>query len=197
MARKSGGAQARLSVEDWVTAAMARIAEHGVRKLAIEPLASELGVTKGSFYWHFRGRAGLMDAVLERWRGQGEARLMRDLEKISDPRARLAELFRRVAADTQTYRVHAELLKVLDNPRVREVVESTAESYIEVMVAAYRQMGQSADAALDSARLAYSAYLGFMHMNLVFARNPLRREKYEDYIRHLINTLVPRPELPD
>jgi glycosyltransferase involved in cell wall biosynthesis len=34
----------------------------------VEPLAKDLGVTKGSFYWHFRDRADLLEAMLEEWR---------------------------------------------------------------------------------------------------------------------------------
>src|SRR3546814_18257468 len=43
----------RLSAEDWAQAALDLIAEHGVAAVAVEPLARRLGVTKGSFYWHF------------------------------------------------------------------------------------------------------------------------------------------------
>ncbi len=35
---------------------------------AIELLAKKLQVTKGSFYWHFKDRRDLVDAVLEEWK---------------------------------------------------------------------------------------------------------------------------------
>ena len=43
----------RLSADDWAREALEQIAEAGVGSVAVEPLARRLGVTKGSFYWHF------------------------------------------------------------------------------------------------------------------------------------------------
>ena len=57
---------ARLSAEDWAQAALDQIAEQGVASVAVEPLARRLGVTKGSFYWHFPSREALLVAALER-----------------------------------------------------------------------------------------------------------------------------------
>ena len=53
---------ARLSAEDWAVAALDVIAESGLAAVAVEPLAKRLGVTKGSFYWHFPSRG------CSRWR---------------------------------------------------------------------------------------------------------------------------------
>src|SRR5690606_7033358 len=58
---------ARLSAADWAQAALDVIAEQGVSAVAVEPLARRLGVTKGSFYWHFPSRDALLQAALERW----------------------------------------------------------------------------------------------------------------------------------
>jgi AcrR family transcriptional regulator len=47
------------SREDWIRAAGRRLAQGGAAAVAVEALARDLGVTKGSFYWHFRDRAAL------------------------------------------------------------------------------------------------------------------------------------------
>ncbi|PKO83903.1 MAG: TetR family transcriptional regulator [Betaproteobacteria bacterium HGW-Betaproteobacteria-11] len=52
----------------WIKAASDALAEHGVAGLRVETLAGKLGVTKGSFYWHFKDRRDLQDAVLARWK---------------------------------------------------------------------------------------------------------------------------------
>jgi AcrR family transcriptional regulator len=57
----------RLGVEDWVNAAVTCMLASSVDGVRIERLAKDLGVTKGSFYWHFRDRDALLDAVLARW----------------------------------------------------------------------------------------------------------------------------------
>jgi AcrR family transcriptional regulator len=60
-------AQARTTGADWVAAARAALARGGPEAVRVEPLARELGATKGSFYWHFDNRAALLDAVLDDW----------------------------------------------------------------------------------------------------------------------------------
>ena len=60
------GKQPRLSRDDWLKAALS-LCTKGIDKVKIAPLAEQLGVTTGSFYWHFRNRGELLDALLEYW----------------------------------------------------------------------------------------------------------------------------------
>jgi AcrR family transcriptional regulator len=68
--KKSGArsAAARLAPDDWINAAIRRMVLGGVDNIRIQRLARDLRATKGSFYWHFRNRAALLDAILQRWR---------------------------------------------------------------------------------------------------------------------------------
>ncbi|MFB7797518.1 TetR/AcrR family transcriptional regulator [Isoptericola sp. NPDC056134] len=84
-----------LSAADWVRAAAGRLAADGVDAVRVEPLARELGVSKGSFYWHFADRAALLDALLEHWRTVGTAGVITRVEEASDdPADRLLGLLR-------------------------------------------------------------------------------------------------------
>jgi AcrR family transcriptional regulator len=60
-------AQARTPRQDWIAAGLNALARGGPEAVRIEPLARELGATKGSFYWHFEGRAALLEALLDDW----------------------------------------------------------------------------------------------------------------------------------
>jgi AcrR family transcriptional regulator len=51
----------------WIDAAIAHLVKANVDDIRIEELSRELGVSKGSFYWHFRNRDHLLDRVLEHW----------------------------------------------------------------------------------------------------------------------------------
>ncbi len=57
-----------LDRDAWIKGAIAILAEHGAERLRVEVLAKRLGVTKGSFYWHFKDRRDLQDAVLQFWK---------------------------------------------------------------------------------------------------------------------------------
>ncbi len=56
-----------LHPDDWIHAAQARLSGHGIETVRVEVLARDLGVSKGSFYWHFRDRGELLDQLLALW----------------------------------------------------------------------------------------------------------------------------------
>jgi AcrR family transcriptional regulator len=56
-----------LGPADWITVARATLITKGVAGVRIERLAGLLGVTVGSFYWHFASRDKLLDALLVDW----------------------------------------------------------------------------------------------------------------------------------
>lgn len=64
----SNGRRTALSATHWVAAAEDLLAERNSDDVDIDSLCRRLGVTKGSFYWHFRGRNELTSAILENWR---------------------------------------------------------------------------------------------------------------------------------
>jgi AcrR family transcriptional regulator len=65
LARKS---RPRLGSDDWLDAARKALISGGIGAVKVEPLAASLGVTAGSFYWHFRDREELYLRLLEDWR---------------------------------------------------------------------------------------------------------------------------------
>ena len=60
------GAGRRLSVDDWIQAGFAILADGGPNALRVDRLCERLGVTKGSFYWHFADLAAYRDALCRR-----------------------------------------------------------------------------------------------------------------------------------
>ena len=60
-------APARTPRKDWIAAGLQALARGGPEAVRVEPLARELGATKGSFYWHFDDRSALLDALLDDW----------------------------------------------------------------------------------------------------------------------------------
>jgi AcrR family transcriptional regulator len=181
----------RLSAADWEQAALDTLAESGLGAVAVESLARRLGVTKGSFYWHFATREALIKAALERWERRDEEEIMAQLEPIADPRERLRELFRRVSREMQSHVIYAALLQSLDNPLVRPVMARVSEKRLDVLTVAYRQAGFDRRAAAHRARLAYSAYTGFLQLSLQLGLPRLSHDDFEGYVEHVIATLIP------
>lgn len=57
----------RLNKEAWLSEALEVLYEYGIDKVNIEPLAKRLGVTKGSFYWHFKNKDDFLSALPGYW----------------------------------------------------------------------------------------------------------------------------------
>ncbi|CCP17920.1 Transcriptional regulator [Stenotrophomonas maltophilia RA8] len=185
------GRNSRLSAEDWAQAALDLIAEQGVGAVAVEPLARRLGVTKGSFYWHFPSRDALLQAALERWELFEQEQVFGSLEDVPDPRVRLRQLFQMVAHEVQPHIIYSELLKALDHPMVRPVIDRVSQRRLDYLIASFRQAGLSSTDARHRARLAYAAYVGFLQLSLQLQQPKQAREDFEAYVEHLIDTLIP------
>lgn len=57
----------RFNREDWLALALETLSKQGNSRLTIDRLVADLGVTKGSFYWHFENRADFIQKLLEYW----------------------------------------------------------------------------------------------------------------------------------
>lgn len=84
----------RLDSESWIKAALDLLAREGIDAVRVELLARKLGVTKGSFYWHFKDRDALHAAMLEHWRQRVTVDVIARLETTSDPIARYRQSMR-------------------------------------------------------------------------------------------------------
>jgi len=93
--RRSADSEARTSLtpETWIDAATEVLVDQGIDHVRVDVLATQLGVTRGSFYWHFRDREDLLRRVLQAWRERATEQLTARLEQASsDPRAQLRDV---------------------------------------------------------------------------------------------------------
>jgi AcrR family transcriptional regulator len=180
-----------LSAADWERAALDLIAELGMQALAIEPLARRMGITKGSFYWHFSSREALLERALLRWEEHDSRNLNASLGEIDHPRDRLISFFRRVGKEKLTHEVFSELCSAAAHPQVEPVLERVANRRMAHLSVAYEELGMAADKARHQARLTYSVYLGFLQLQKQQQTPSLSSEEFEEYIDHVIETLIP------
>ena len=181
----------RLSAADWELAALDLIAEQGVSAVAVEPLARRLNVTKGSSYWHFPTRDALLEAALKRWEQVDVEHLMTQIDRIEDPRERLTELFTRTSREMKTHVIYSALLKALDHPVVQPVMQRLSLRRINYLAVGYRALGLSRRDAMHRARLAYSAYVGFLQLMTQMKLPRMDSEEFEGYVHHVTETLIP------
>jgi AcrR family transcriptional regulator len=85
------------SRRDYFDAALAILSERGPEALTIAALCDRLGVSKGSFYHHFRGMPGFVENLLEHWEVEHNQRLIDLSNSEADP-VRRVDLLRAIAA---------------------------------------------------------------------------------------------------
>lgn len=181
----------RLSANDWQLAALDALSEGGLQAIAIEMLAKGLGVTKGSFYWHFASRDALIQSALELWESQEQEQVFGRLDSLPNAQARLKALVTLVASELKAHKIYSELLKAIDHPLVKPVLERVAKRRLDYLTASFRQAGMPRVQALNRARLTYASYVGFLQLNMQLGLPKLHHDEFNQYVEHLIETLIP------
>ena len=150
----------QLSAEDWLDLGLRTLAESGFTALKAEPMAKAMGVSRGSFYWHFTDIGVYHAAILKHWREVAAEQVIADLEAVSKDRDAVALLFRRAFSSTPALENAVRTWATVD-PAARAAVQAIDRrrlGYIETLL---RQAGLSADVARARAQILYWAFVGF------------------------------------
>src|SRR3954468_1279247 len=113
----------QLSAKDWLDQGLKSLAHSGFTALKAEPLAKAMGVSRGSFYWHFADIAAFHAAILKHWREVAAEQVIAGLEasaKNTDP---LARLLRGAFGSKQTLEKAVRSWASID-PRARAAVQA-------------------------------------------------------------------------
>ncbi|BCJ33348.1 TetR family transcriptional regulator [Actinocatenispora thailandica] len=178
-----------LTRTDWADAALTALADGGLAAVAVEPIATKLGATKGSFYWHFANRGALIDAALAHWADQHTEAVIQELGPITDPQRRLDALLAKTIGQTTANRAELALLAHADHPAVAPVVAAVTERRVEFIAAAYRQAGCPETEARFRAVLGYTAYIGLIQAQRATAGALLPDADRPAYLDFLHRTL--------
>ena len=79
----------------------------------------------------------------------------------------------------------------MDHPAVQPVIVRVSERRLDYLTASFRQAGLSRTDAQHRARLLYSAYVGFLQLNLQLHQMNMQHDEFEAYVEHMMSTLIP------
>lgn len=156
--------RARLAPQDWTDAALRALAEGGVGAVRVDALARDLGVTRGSFYWHFTDRDALLKAALEQWEQGATAGVIKELDGVGDPAERLKRLIRGAFNNEAVPGLQPMLMAHADHPVVMPVLHRVTTARIAYIAALYRELGLPPAVARRRAVIAYTTYLGWLDL---------------------------------
>lgn len=180
-----------ITAHDWALAALHAMAEHGIKGIAVEPLAKRLGVTKGSFYWHFKNKAALTQAAVDLWESIGTAQVIERLSDVSDPREQLAQLLAISIDDLTHLRGEAALMSAaqVGHPIIAPVYQRVSQARLAFLTEIMRAM--NVPSPNTRAQVVYAAYLGAVQL-AVTQPSPLDEASLKALLSELQRSFVPQ-----
>jgi AcrR family transcriptional regulator len=149
----------RLTAQDWIDFALKTLAREGADTLKADVLARRLGVSRGSFYWHFASLGDFHARLIAHWREIATEAIIADLARHDSPAARLEALLRAALSHDARLEVRMRGWADTNAEAARALVEIDGRrtSYIERLLA---DAGVAPPLAAARAQLLYWAYLG-------------------------------------
>jgi len=153
----------QLSAQDWVDLGLKTLAKSGFTALKAEPLAKAMGVSRGSFYWHFADIGAYHAAILERWREVATEQIIAAVEaarktaKGEDPLAVLLKL---------TFGSKLVLEKAVrswaaNDARARAAVVAMDRRRLDYIEGLLKDAGLAEDVARARAQILFWAFFGY------------------------------------
>ena len=170
----------QLSAKDWLDQGLKALANRGFTALKAEPLAKAMGVSRGSFYWHFADIGAFHAAILARWHEVAAEQIIANVEAASKDQNPLALLLRRVFGERLTLERAVRTWASVD-PAARAAVQAIDRrrlSYVEGLLV---QSGLSAELARARAQIFYWAFLGF-----ALSDQPLPKTRQQAVVDELV-----------
>lgn len=158
----AAGMTDQLSAQDWLDQGLKVLAQRGFTALKADPLARAMGVSRGSFYWHFADIGAFHAAILKHWREVAAEQIIAGLETgDNDPIARLLQgAFGSKQALERAVRSWAAA-----DPKARAAVQAIDRRRVDYVEHMLRKAGVEPDIAAPRAQILYWAFLGYALWN--------------------------------
>jgi AcrR family transcriptional regulator len=150
----------QLSAQDWLDLGVKTLVQRGFTALKAEPLAKAMGVSRGSFYWHFADIGAFHAAILKHWREITAEQIIAGLEAAGKDENPLALLLQRAFGNRQALEKAVRSWAVV-NAEARAAVAAIDRRRLDYLEHMLRQSGLKSDVAAARAQILYWTFLGF------------------------------------
>lgn len=136
----------RLSKKKWLEKSLEILAAEGERKLTIEHLVKEMGVTKGSFYWHFKNRSDFITRMADYWAEEYSFSLPKRIKaEFPDANDCLLALLERLTETNYARYDFAVLNWGQHEPAAKAIVQAAIDFRINFIGSIFRELGFEGD----------------------------------------------------
>jgi AcrR family transcriptional regulator len=154
---------ANSSKDDWLNFSFSVLVEKGPDALKIISLCELKGVSKGSFYHHFKNRAEFIEQLMQYWFEKMTVEFIEQANTESSPLERLQKLDTIIAGHNLLTELHIRAW-ALKEPKIKEhlgVIDTQRQQYLSQC---YVELGIEKALADDIAVMAYSSFLGMQQI---------------------------------
>ncbi|MDX1205167.1 TetR family transcriptional regulator [Sinorhizobium medicae] len=157
----------RGSPDVWLGAAYESLLEAGVDAVKIQPLAKKLNLSRTSFYWFFKDREELLDALVIRWREKNTGNLIKQAEAYAET---VAEAMLNVFdcwLDSSLFDSQFEFAVrswAIQSPEILAEVQRADQQRLEALTRMFLRFGQKEARADVRARTIYLVQIGYISM---------------------------------
>jgi AcrR family transcriptional regulator len=157
----------RGSQEVWLAAAYEALLEAGVDAVRILALAKKLGLSRTSFYWFFKDREELLDALVSRWREKNTGNLIKQSEAYAET---VAEAMLNVFDcwfDSERFDSKFEFAIrswALQSPAILAEVQNADRQRLDALARMFARFGEDESHADVRARTVYLVQIGYISM---------------------------------
>lgn len=170
----------QLCAQDWLDRGLKTLATQGHSGLKADPLAKAMGVSRGSFYWHFADIDAFHAAILKAWREVAAEAIIANIEAASAGDEPLAVLLRRVFSEKLSLE-RAVRNWAAFNAAARGAVQAIDRRRLDYVEGLIRARGVAPATAQARAQILYWAFLGY-----ALSERPLPRAPREAVIEELV-----------
>jgi AcrR family transcriptional regulator len=176
----------QLSARDWLDRGLKALARNGFTALKADPLAKAMGVSRGSFYWHFADVGAFHAALLKHWHEVAAEQIIAEVEAASPGNQALELLLRRVFGERLKLEGAVRTWASID-PAARAAVQAIDRRRLDYIEHLLRQTGLPADVAGARAQILYWAFLGF-----ALSEQPSSKERRQMILDELLLIALPQ-----
>src|SRR3984885_9785057 len=185
MASSASTTNPRLSVDDWVQEGFRVLAEDGVKALTLGHLCARLGVTKGSFYWHFSDMTAYRTALIDTWAVVRDEDRSFDALATQPPRERLLRVITALVAPAPWMVERAMREWARSESPVAAAVRASDQKVITAVRQAFLDAGFDDEQAEMRATATFAAGVGFLHLS-GSRPSPLAAGRREDFLEVML-----------
>lgn len=159
----------RASEDMWLNAAHEVLCESGVEAVKVMPLAKRLGLTRTGFYWHFKDRDALLEAMITRWEDKNTGNLVARCEAYAETICEAMYNLFDCWMDTELFDSRLDLAVrnwARNTPALQARVDRADTQRLEAVTDLFRRFGFDEGQAATRARTVLYTQVGYISMRI-------------------------------